>query len=203
MSLEVRPGDPQWTVDAQVAAPNNHKRRMEMSCNGGGGGGRFDPMQEFWTGIAFRMPSDPMKTCKGGTFFQLHCYPLNGVMLNCFVWDGVLKIVNTTSGEEVLYEGPADKYFDKWCRLVTHQKPSTGSDGFQKVWIDGELLVDDTGKNMASSGKGPYPKFGPYSWGHYRWGGDSNRHFLVHYDCFTIGGKDSNYDSVNPALFDA
>lgn len=85
-----------------------------------------------------------------------------------------------------------------WHDFVVNAKWTHLSDGFLKVWLNGDLLVDYTGPTYMNygAGKGPYFKMGDYK-GTYNWSGTGPRYFYM--DEFRMGGADSSYDEVNPA----
>ncbi|MDF3055824.1 MAG: hypothetical protein K0R17_39 [Rariglobus sp.] len=85
-----------------------------------------------------------------------------------------------------------------WHDFVVNVKWTHLSDGFLKVWLNGDLLVDYTGPTYMDygAGKGPYFKMGDYK-GVYNWSGTGPRYFYM--DEFRMGGAGSTYDEVNPA----
>ena len=52
---------------------------------------------------------------------------------------------------------------DTWNDFKFQIKHSTGSDGFIKVWLNGELIFENNGPTLYSSSAGGYMKFGMYT----------------------------------------
>ena len=52
---------------------------------------------------------------------------------------------------------------DTWNDFKFQIKHSTGSDGFIKVWLNGELIFENSGPSLYSSSAGGYMKFGMYT----------------------------------------
>ena len=77
-----------------------------------------------------------------------------------------------------------------WHRIVENFQFSYTTGGFYKLWIDGNLVVDDSGINCYNHAKAPYLMIGPY--GHYRAG------IHVRYDEFRVGDENSSYEEVLP-----
>lgn len=189
VKVEIRPGDPQWNDDNG----RGPKRRAEFSWNTW----KFPGKKEGWVGAAFYLPSDPMARNKGTAIFQLHNYPEKGVMWNLFIWDGRLRTTSDGLGE--LMDIDLAPYLDQWTNMVVHFKPSTGSDGFIRMWLNDQLVIDETGPTKESGSKGPYLKNGLYFWGYEKF--DSTKHAIAFFDNLRIGNEASNYESVNPACW--
>jgi hypothetical protein len=77
-----------------------------------------------------------------------------------------------------------------WHDVVLNLKYSYSDNGFYKVWIDGEQVVDDSGMNTYKQSKGPNFVIGPY--------GHMERETTIYYDEFRVGGASSSFDEVSP-----
>lgn len=195
MLVEIKPGDPQWNVDAAVR-PRTAKRRAEFSWRPF----RFEPGEEGWVGAAFYLPSDPMASVRGCTIFQLHNHPDPGEMMQIHLFDGRLRIVNENrKGARDLLNTALEPYLDRWVRLVINFRPSTRNNGFIKLWLDDDKVIDVNGPNKPGGTLGPYFKHGTYFWGYGKF--DRNRRAACYYDNLRIGDRTSNFESVDPANF--
>lgn len=192
MKTEIKPGDPQWSVDVPTGQA---KRRAEYSWTQW----RFDGNKEGWAGGAFYLPSNPMRTAKGIDIFQLHLYPDPGEMMHFTVWDGELRATNDHYGGKFMDLDLAP-YLDRWNTMVVHFKPSSGSDGFIKIWINDELVADEKGRNRDGGSRGPYFKHGAYFWGYERW--DKTKRAVVYHDNLRVADETSNYESVDPKCWE-
>lgn len=192
MKVEIRPGDPQWDNDARIR-PRSAKRRAEFSWRPF----RFPGRKEGWVGAAFHLPSEPMADIKGCTIFQLHNSPDPGEMMQLYCFDGRLRADNENpSGTVRILDTELRPLLDRWVRLVINFKPSTGRDGFFKLWLDDVPVVDITGPNKPRGTLGPYLKHGTYFWGYEKF--DRDRRAACYYDELKIGDETSSYSSVNP-----
>lgn len=187
--VEIRPGDPQWQDDLG----RGPKRRAEFSWNRW----KFQGEKDGWAGAAFYLPGDPMADNKGTAIFQLHNYPEKGVLWNLFTWGGRLRSANDTLGD--LLDIDITPFLDKWTRMVVHFKPSTAGDGFIKMWLNDELVINEIGRTKPSGSGGPYFKHGLYFWGYEKF--DPGKHALAYFDNLRIGDETSSYESVNPACW--
>jgi hypothetical protein len=91
--------------------------------------------------------------------------------------------------------------YDKgvWTDWVVHIKWSYGSDGFLKIWRNGNLAVDQSGPNAFNDAQGPFFKMGLYK----GWSDLSGRHGSVnsrvlYHDEFRMAGADGVYEDVAP-----
>jgi hypothetical protein len=189
MKLEIRPGDPQWRIDIGEGP----KRRAEFSWKKW----RFAGGKEGWAGAAFFLPSDPMADNKGTAIFQLHNYPEEGVLWNLYTWDGSLRSTNEPLGDVMNVD--ITPYLDKWTRMVVHFRPSTGEDGFIRMWLDDELVLDVGGRTKPSGSMGPYFKHGTYFWGYEKF--DAKKRSVAYFDNLRIGDETASYASVDPACW--
>ncbi len=189
MKVEIKSGDPQWETDIG----HGPKRRAEFSWRKW----RFEGNKEGWAGGAFYLPSNPMASNRGTAIFQLLNDPDQGVMWNLYTWDGRLRSTNEPLGD--LIDIDLSPYLDRWTRMTVNFKPSTGDDGFIKMWLNDKLVLDMKGRTKPSGSNGPYFKHGTYFWGYERH--DSNKHAVAYYDNLRIGDEASNYASVNPACW--
>lgn len=192
IKVEIKPGDPQWSKDLGKGP----KRRAEFSWNKDEW--RFANGEEGWVGAAFYLPKDPMGKVNGVSISQLHNHPDKGVLWNLFLYGGRLRSNNTRSSEEKteLLDVDVEPYLDQWVRMVVHFKPSTGEDGFIKMWLNDKTVTDMKGANKHSGEQGPYFKNGLYFWGYEKF--DKTKHALAYFDSLSIGNKHSNYQSVDP-----
>ncbi|MEM9627959.1 MAG: heparin lyase I family protein [Pseudomonadota bacterium] len=189
IKVEIKPGDPQWSEDSGKGP----KRRAEFSWNDW----KFEGGKEGWVGAAFYLPSDPMEDNNGTAIFQLHNFPEKGTLWNLFTWDGRLRSTNDPLGD--LMDVDITPYLDRWTRMVVNFKPSTKTDGFIRMWLDDELVVDRTGITKESGSEGPYLKHGLYFWGYDKF--DDQKHAVAYFDNLRIGDETSSYGSVNPACW--
>ncbi len=189
IKVEIKPGDPQWSNDRGKGP----KRRAEFSWNDW----KFEGGKEGWIGAAFYLPTDPMADNSGTAIFQLHNFPEEGVLWNLFTWDGRLRSTNEPLGD--LMDLDITPYLDKWTRMVVHFKPSTGDDGFIRMWLDDRLVISRRGETKPSGSEGPYFKHGLYFWGYEKF--DPQRRAVAYFDNLRIGDETSSYLSVNPACW--
>lgn len=59
------------------------------------------------------------------------------------------------------YIGYAEK--NKWFDIKMYIESSTNSDGYIKVWLNGNLVAEHTGKNLRSKNNDGYVKLGMYT----------------------------------------
>jgi hypothetical protein len=171
-----------------------------------------------WYGWSIYIPDNQHGDGKFDIISQFHDWHAT---LPAWADDGTAP-TNLTLGEDNMlrfslkYQGPVDpatgnpttvhQVFDlapctvgTWHDFVVNVKWTHQSDGFLKVWLNGELLVDYTGPTYLDygTGNGPFFKMGDYK-GVYNWSGTGPRYFYM--DEFRMGGADSSYAEVNPAL---
>lgn len=91
----------------------------------------------------------------------------------------------------------------RWTDFVINVKWSATDDeeGFLKIWIDDELVVNRTGPNCSNDDRGPYHQTGLYAW--YMDDEDQqeyiNQFIRIYYlDELRIGDDSSSYDDVAP-----
>lgn len=201
IKVEIKPADPQWETDRKLNKDGKKpKRRAEFSWNRPDW--RFGFRKEGWAGAAFFLPSNPMGNNNGTSIFQLHNFPEEGVLWNVFTNAGKLSSVNEPGGagkRELipLMERSITPYLDTWTRMIVNFKPSTGSDGFIKMWLNDELVINKTGRNKSSGKQGPFFKNGTYFWGYEKF--DKKQQAVVYFDNLRIGDETSNHESVDPA----
>jgi hypothetical protein len=171
-----------------------------------------------WYGWSIYIPDNQHGDGKFDIISQFHDWHAT---LPAWADDGTAP-TNLTLGEDNMlrfslkYQGPVNpatgnpttvhQVFDlapctvgTWHDFVVNVKWTHQSDGFLKVWLNGELLVDYTGPTYLDygTGNGPFFKMGDYK-GVYNWSGTGPRYFYM--DEFRMGGADSSYAEVNPAL---
>lgn len=116
-----------------------------------------------WVGISMYMPSASWNPGKEMIIFQIHGCQGNGpspcVVLEASsnTWSGYYR---ANQNLKALFDAPIAK--DRWVDFVLQYRPSSGSDGLIKVWIDGNEVVNATGPNMSSEFN-PYTKTGIYT----------------------------------------
>ena len=189
IKVEIKPGDPQWRNDSGKGP----KRRAEFSWNDW----KFEGGKEGWVGAAFYLPSNPMEDNSGTAIFQLHNFPDKGTLWNLFTWNGRLRSTNDPLGD--LMDIDIAPYLDRWTRMVVNFKPSTKEDGFIRMWLDDQLVVERQGMTKESGSQGPYLKHGLYFWGYDKF--DDDKHAIAYFDNLRIGDETSSYGSVNPACW--
>lgn len=79
-----------------------------------------------------------------------------------------------------------------WNDIVLNFKYNYTNSGspFFKMWLNGQLVANDSGPNCYNDAKGPYFKLGIYA--------NSSRTISVHYDEIRIGDETSSYNEVAP-----
>lgn len=86
----------------------------------------------------------------------------------------------------------------KWTDFVVHAKWSYKSDGFIRVWKDGQLVFSKNGSVYYNLPQGPYLKVGIYK-GDPDWPGSNNiSDRVVYFDEIRIGGESAKYEDVAP-----
>ena len=187
---QINAGDPQWDRDV---VRNVSARRVEYSWSNW----RFPMDREGWAGAAFLLPRSMMQNT-GTSIFQLHNYPQRGVMWNLHVANGRLISDSKEFGFE--FNRPMDdydQYLDRFVRMVLHFRPSVDDDGFIRMWLDDERVLDYSGPTRLTGGEGPYFKHGLYFWGYGRFG-DQAGAAMVYHDNLRIADYRGNYDLVDP-----
>ena len=92
----------------------------------------------------------------------------------------------------------------QWTDFVMNVKFSGAespddTNGFFKVWVDGQLVLDIAGQNYFGEQQGPYFKFGLYNsaWKYVdTWAGTSSR--LLYHDELRIGDANSSFNDISP-----
>jgi hypothetical protein len=186
----------------------------------------FDKGKEYWLGISVFLPKDWSlnygSNGSEGPVWQFHDYAyensswrtllpltarhtqdgwqirnntLPGSSINQTIGLGNLKAFSTT----VPYK------LGQWNDFVLNVKFSgaqsaNDTNGFIKVWVNGQLVVNQTGQNyFGEQTKGPYFKFGLYMprWKFpAEWSGPSSR--LLYHDELRVGDASSSYAEVSP-----
>lgn len=101
------------------------------------------------------------------------------------------KVTNTYDG------GPVK--VDVWTDWVVNVKWSYKSDGFLKIWRDGELIVDAKGPTSFNDQMGPHFKMGIYKSAWNRKAPDPLvKSRLAYHDEFRMAGADGSYEAVAP-----
>jgi len=85
-----------------------------------------------------------------------------------------------------------------WHDFVVHVSWTHEADGFFKLWLNGELMVDYEGPTYMDypKQKGPYFKIGNYK-GAGNWPGTAPR--VLYFDEFRMGDAEASFEEVNPA----
>jgi gliding motility-associated-like protein len=111
--------------------------------------------------------------------------------------DAMNKVPTGGAIGNVAWSRPAPS--NRWTDFVINLKFSTGNDGFIRLWVDGELVVDLKGPNILYRDQCGVPrepwmflKFGTYKEYAHR----TRR--SVYYDDIKIAGSQSNYNDVAP-----
>lgn len=200
LQTEIRSGDPQWSVDVPTGSK---KRRNEYSWRperfAAGSSGTNIP--EGWYGGAFYLPSDPMDDIRGCAIFQLHNSPDPGVMWNIYLFGGnLISGIDFPGGNfQQLLSTPVAPFLDQWNRMVVNFKPSTGSNGFIRLFLNETQVYSFNGPNKSGGVLGPYAKHGLYFWG-YDKQEPTLRARAIH-DNLTIADQNGNFDLVDPRTF--
>ena len=182
---------------------------------------RFTIGNEYWIGLSIYLQSDwvdDVDHC-GDLIWQFQASPDDGEpyrspVLAIFVdqdqyelmskWDSrSFSPDNTWTGGKTLWSGPLAPDKGRWVDWVINIKWSWQSDGYIKVWKDGQVIAERSGPNCSNDDRGPYTSFGVYKWpwkpgneGKYPESLTDDR--LVYYDEFRIGDADANYEDVAP-----
>lgn len=189
MVTEIRRFDPQWEVDIERGVT---ARRLEYAWSPW----RFDLDQEGWAGASFLLPRSMLKNT-GTSIFQLHNHPARGVFWNLHVADGRLKS-DSKDFAGIDFNDRLDGYVDRWVDMVVHFLPTAGGDGFIRMWLDGDLVLDYYGQTSLSAVQGPYFKHGLYFWGYDRFG-DRTGSAIVAHDNLRIADHRGSFEMVDPA----
>jgi hypothetical protein len=191
------------------ASPNLY--RTEVTLNGAGR--RFLPDEEYWIGISIKVDEDFNDS---GTFndqgmlMQFHYQDWNypdGYQPQPFIIRYIEDDTITLQFEEINAAGEnvrvnmltgVDPAYGQWVDWVVHFQLSD-TDGFFRIWRNGEQIVDWTGDNhLELRPDGAYLKFGLYS-AQYRDIGLPEGHTrTVYHDEVRIAGEDGSYDWVAP-----
>lgn len=198
LKTEVRKSDNPSFVDTGSASG---KRRAEVS--GRQGAGLFDNGVEGWVGFALYLPSNPMSNIRGCTVAQLHTFTEE--MLQMSVFGGNLQLVSDgPSTNQILPGGNVSlagrNLLDRWFKVRINFLPSTGSNGFIKIWLDadaeGSPTVDYSGR---TGPRGPYFKKGTYWWNAANDG--TNSAAIVLHDNIRLADETGTFAGVDPATF--
>jgi hypothetical protein len=101
------------------------------------------------------------------------------------------KVTNTYDGGPVVA--------DQWTDWVVNVKWSYKSDGFLKIWRDGELIVNAKGPTSFNDQMGPHFKMGIYKSAWNRRAPDPLvKTRLAYHDEFRMAGADGSYEAVAP-----
>ena len=188
----------------------------------------FDKGKEYWLGISVFLPKDWNMNygSKGseGPVWQFHSYDFEDPS-----WRQLLPLTvrHTKDGWQIRNNSypndPVNKAkglgslkafsttvpykLGQWNDFVLNVKFSgaqsaNDTNGFMKVWVNGQLAVNQTGQNyFGEQTKGPYFKLGLYmpSWRTKfanEWSGPSSR--LLYHDELRVGDASSSYADVSP-----
>lgn len=192
-----------------------HGTRMEVN--------KGEETTEYWMGISFYVPS-PYPSLKKPVyeiFFQLHASPIDGNWNDYpgqnpnLAFSLIPKTDNSGNirislkGIDIPYpqteKQPHDVWdetntyqTDKWHKLVIHTRLDY-SDGFTKIWLDGEKVIDYKGKNYYRGHGKCYAKFGLYNGWRDRNIDEPVKTRTIYHDDFRFAyGDSANYDLVAP-----
>lgn len=141
---------------------------------------------DFWTSPQFHLAQD---SCDARGFG-----PNVGMFLTSKKYKisigGDPKSCTTSSGlsRSVIYS--PSLVAGKWNDVVLHFKFSPNSDGFFKIWLNGDGPITNKGTNCSNDVKGPYMKLGIYA--------HAVDTMTVYYDEIRIGDHNSSYNEVKP-----
>ena len=113
-----------------------------------------------WIAFSAYMPSATWSPNREIFIFQIHGCQGNGpspclaLEASNNTWSGYYRANQSLKD---LFDAPITK--DKWVDFVLQWRPSTGSDGLIRLWIDGKEVVNETGPNI-SPNPNPYTKVG-------------------------------------------
>lgn len=183
----------------------------------------LDKGKEYWLGISVFIPADwNMDYVNGyseGLVWQFHdvgyldptwrkTLPLvlkhsqaGWVITNTATLNGQDRGNHTSFRKVVPYK------LGQWNDFVVNAKFSGATspddeDGFLKVWVNGEQVLDRVGQNyFGEQTEGPYFKFGMYNWGWRKeyvdqWVGANER--VIWHDELRLGDAQSSYAEVFP-----
>jgi hypothetical protein len=188
----------------------------------------FDKGKEYWLGISVFLPQNWSMNYvdwrSEGPVWQFHSYDFENES-----WRELLPLTvrhtkdgwqirnNTYPNDEInsarglgnleSFSTTVPYKLGQWNDFVVNVKFSGAkspddTDGFMKVWVNGQLAVNQTGQNyFGEQTKGPYFKFGLYmpSWRTKfvnEWSGPSSR--LLYHDELRVGEANSSYAEVSP-----
>ena len=188
--------------------------------------GTFDKGKEYWFGISIYLPKDWSLDYgtkqSDGIVWQFH----DRAYKDPENWRQILPltVMHKETGWVIInhtYGGSINKGKDlgnikgfsktvpyelgQWTDFVMNLKFSGAesaddTNGFLKVWVNGQLELDLTGQNFfGEQTQGPYFKFGLYNsaWKYVdTWAGTSSR--LLYHDELRIGDANSSFSEVSP-----
>lgn len=166
--------------------------------------------KEYWIGFSLYFPKNFQPPSERGfwiNFFDSHQVPdTNDFPINLV--DTVsepgtyfqFRIQGDSRKTTPAYDNQIRKKFyrvlppttDRWHDFVLHFKfdNNPNNNPFFKCYINGELVINDSGINCTYDDKGPFLKFGLY--------GNVQNETIVYYDEFRFGNSTSSYAEVAP-----
>jgi hypothetical protein len=189
----------------------------------------FEKGKEYWVGISVFLPKDWNlnygSNVSNGIVWQFHGRPYNspdgswrkiqpivlwhtanGWLVNNLTYSTSSPNKEIGLGNLAQFSGKSPYKLGQWNDFVVNVKFSgaqspNDTNGFVKVWINGNKVVDQSGQNyFGEEPQGPFFKFGLYNstW-KYRdqWVGPSSR--LLYHDGFRVGNSVSSYSEVLPS----
>ena len=175
-------------IDCQKSPPWTGKLGQEYWI---GISAYIDPTQGFvsnsWPDNVFQTKAEPWD-CEGG-------HPFGVIYLDYPNW----LIQHTILGSKSIPLGDA---IGGWTDWVFNARFSKSSDGFYKVWHNGDLVYSRSGRNMPDCCNG----FWKLSWGMYSWYWRPEFNYntswqwrLMYWDEFRLGDANSSYEEVSPS----
>lgn len=189
--------------------------------------GEFYKGQEYWMGISVFIPKNWSMDYGGsrsdGIVFQFHgrsykdpdnwrkILPLtlvhteSGLILRNHTFPTSGAAVKLGTGNLKAYSKTIPYKLGQWMDFVMHikwsgAKSDNDTNGFLKVWVDGEQVLSQAGQNyFGEHDFGPYFKFGLYNsaWKYTdTWVGPSSR--TLYHDELRVGDANSSYNEVAP-----
>lgn len=146
-----------WTESGGTGKP-----RADMNTPAGSVYGMMQEGEEYWAGHSIRMPLDwewDLGTWQRTQVVELHGIGQNTGSLEVHIGEWrfkrnlLLSPSDMTKIGEDFQTTPCVR--GEWADFVWHVKMSRGSDGFVRVWKDGDLLAETFGFNMVDADISP------------------------------------------------
>lgn len=188
-----------------VLTPTSNRAELALIQSGVS---RFKYNEEYWVGYSIFIPKGTSFTSLS-SFGQFHGRP-DGPIGTCDnyrnpIWTitpdpkgGIIipqkaqteKCSLNTYSRSKWNTNPKFIKIGEWNDFVLNFKFSYTNGGFFKTWLNGELILNDTGINCYNDEIPPYFKIGIYA--------TLDKEMIVFYDEVRVGDKDSTYEEIAP-----